>query len=74
MLLAGLIYDNLNITSLTFFLLLFSAVELGIGLILLLLQNLINRTINLTLNDLNLTKFITRFFSKIYINKINFKI
>ena len=67
----GLIYDNLNILSLTFFFLVLSAVEFGIGLILLLLQNTINRSINLNDNDLSFNKFANRFKTRLFINKIN---
>ena len=70
----GLAYDNLNILSLTFFFLVFSAIEFGIGLILLLFQNLITRSINLNDFDLNFLKFINRFKNKIYLNKIKWKI
>ena len=70
----GIIYDNLNILSLTFFFLTFSAIELGIGLILLLFQNIINRTINLNNNDLNITKFSLKFFNNLYVNKFNWKL
>jgi len=70
----GLIYDNLNILSLTFFFLVFSAVEFGIGLILLLFQNIVNRSINLNDLDHNFIKFSNRFKNKLYLNKINWKI
>lgn len=70
----GIFYDNSNVLSLTFFFLVFSAIELGIGLVLLLLQNLINRSINLNDNDANFFKFTNRFKNNIYINKINWKI
>jgi hypothetical protein len=67
----GFIYDNLNILSLTFFFLVFSAIEFGIGLILLLFQNIITRSINLNDYDTNFLKFINRFNNKLYLNKIN---
>lgn len=69
----GIIFDNLNILSLTFFFLVFSAIEFGIGLILLLFQNIVNRSINLNDNDTNFLKFINRFKIKLYTNKINWK-
>ena len=72
-LLLGLIYDNLNILSLTFFFLVFSAIEFGIGLVLLLFQNIITRSINLNDYDSNFLKFSNRFKNKLYINKINWK-
>ena len=69
----GFIYDNLNILSLTFFFLVFSAIEFGIGLVLLLLQNIITRSINLNDYDSNFLKFSNRFKNKLYINKLNWK-
>lgn len=73
-LLIGLFYDNLNILSLTFFFLVFSAIEFGVGLVLLLFQNLLNRSLNLNDFDLNFTKFVNRFKNKLFLNKINWKI
>jgi hypothetical protein len=73
-LLIGLIYDNLNMLSLTFFFLVFSAIEFGIGLVLLLFQNIITRSINLNDYDNNFLKFSNRFKSKLYINKIKWKL
>lgn len=70
----GLIFDNYNIISLTFFFLIFSAIEFGIGLVLLLFQNLIYRSINLNNIDLNFLKFLNKFKTKIFLNKINWKI
>lgn len=70
----GLIYDNINLLSLTFFFLVFSAIEFGIGLIILLIQNIILRTINLNDNDANFSKFLNKFKTKININKIKWKI
>jgi hypothetical protein len=72
-LLLGLVYDNLNLLSLTFFFLVFSAIEFGIGLVLLLFQNIITRSINLNDYDTNFLKFSNRFKNKLYINKINWK-
>jgi NADH:ubiquinone oxidoreductase subunit K len=69
----GLIFDNLNILSLTFFFLVFSAIEFGVGLVLLLFQNIINRSLNLNDNDTNFSKFVNRFKNKLYVNKINWK-
>lgn len=69
----GIIYDNINVLSLTFFFLVFSAIEFGIGLILLLFQNIITRSINLNDYDTNFLKFSNRFKNKLYINKLNWK-
>lgn len=69
----GIIYDNINVLSLTFFFLVFSAIEFGIGLVLLLFQNIITRSINLNDYDTNFLKFSNRFKNKLYINKLNWK-
>lgn len=69
----GLAYDNLNILSLTFFFLVFSAVEFGLGLVLLLFQNIFNRSINLNTYDTNFLKFLNRFKNNLFLNKINWK-
>ena len=53
----GFIFDNLNVLSLTFFFLVFSAIEFGLGLVLLLFQNIITRSINLNDYDNNFLKF-----------------
>ena len=71
-LVVGLVYDNLNLLALTFFFLVLSAVELAVGLVILLLQNLFSRTLTLTDNDANALKFLNRFKSKLYLNKIMF--
>lgn len=71
--LIGFLFDNLNMLSLTFFFLIFSAIELGIGLILLLIQNVISRSINLNDNDSNFLKFSNRFKLKLFNNKIKWK-
>lgn len=66
----GLHFDNLNVLSLTFFSLVLSAVEFSFGVILILFQNVITRTISIFENDFNFLKFLNRFKSKFYINKI----
>lgn len=71
--LVGLVYDNLNILSLSFFVLVFSAVEFGVGLIILLMQFLFTRTLNLNEGDSNFTKFTDRLSKKIYSNRVNWK-
>ncbi len=67
----GLVYDNLNILSLTFFFLVFSAIEFGVGAVLILLQNIFLRTLSLNDADENFTKFVNRSRSHLYMNKIN---
>ncbi len=69
----GLLYDNLNLLSLTFFFLIFSAIEFGVGLILLLLQHLLTRSLSLYENENNIFKFVNRFNRSININKLTWK-
>ena len=66
----GFVYDNLNLLSLTFFFLIFSAVEFSVGLVILLLQHLFLRTLNLSDSDNNIFKFSHRYFQKLNINRL----
>lgn len=59
-LLVGLAYDNLNVISLTFFFLIFSAAEFGSGLVLILLQQIIYRSLSLYTNEVNVFKFLSK--------------
>ena len=61
----GLIFDNLNILSLTFFFLILSAVEFGLGLIIMLVQHIIFRSINLNDSNANTLKLSSRFSAKL---------
>ena len=61
----GLAYDNLNLLSLTFFFLILSAVEFGLGLIIMLVQNIIMRSINLNDSNVNVLKFSSRLTNKL---------
>jgi NADH:ubiquinone oxidoreductase subunit K len=61
----GMSYDNLNLLSLTFFFLVLSAVEFGIGLVLLLVQNIFFRSLSLSDSQSDFNKFSTRFSSRI---------
>lgn len=61
MLVIGFVYDNLNIVSLTFFFLIFSAVEFSVGLVLLLLQHLLLRTLSLDIGGNTPFKFTRQF-------------
>ena len=70
-LLSGIIYNNLNLLSLTFFFLILSAVEFSIGLILILIQYILLRSISLNTSNSNSLKFLTRFFNKINIKNLN---
>jgi len=72
-LVVGLLYDNLNILSLTFFFLVLSAIEFAVGLVILLIQNLFCRTLSLNDNDTNAPKFLNRFKLNLYVNKLFFK-
>jgi len=72
-LIIGLVFDNLNTLSMTFFFLVLSAVEFGIGLVLLLIQNTLTRSLSLNEGDSNFSKFATKFKSSVFLNKINWK-
>ena len=61
----GLIFDSLNILSLTFFFLILSAVEFGLGLIIMLVQHIIFRSINLNDSNANTLKLSSRFSAKL---------
>nr|QPL15921.1 NADH dehydrogenase subunit 4L [Strombidium sp.] len=65
----GYIYNNLNILSLTFFLLILSAVEFSIGLVLMLIQHIIYRSINLNLNTLSSLKYYNKYSNRLKFNK-----
>ena len=69
----GMVYDNLNLLSLTFFFLLFSASEFGVGLLVLTSQHLFLRTINLNEADANVFKHSNRFLQKLNTNRIQWK-
>ena len=71
-LIVGFVYDNVNLLSLTFFFLILSAVEFGLGLIIILLQHLFNRSVNLHDNNINASKFASRFTSKVNLNLYKF--
>lgn len=61
----GIVYDNANFLSLTFFFLVLSAVEFGVGLVLLLVQNVFTRSLSLNDNSKNDVKYSTRFLNKL---------
>jgi NADH:ubiquinone oxidoreductase subunit K len=73
-LLVGFIYDNLNLLSLTFFFLIFSAIELGVGLAILLVQHILTRTVSLAVGDINIFKYNDRFIRSLNINNLNLKV
>ena len=64
-LVSGLVFDNLNLLSLTFFFLILSAVEFGLGLVIILVQNVLLRSINLNDWTQNTFKFATKFQQKL---------
>lgn len=68
-LLVGLLYDNVNLLSLTFFFLILSAVEFGVGLVIILLQNIFTRSINLNEGNTNHFKFTLRFVNQLVLNR-----
>jgi hypothetical protein len=68
----GIVYDNLNILSLTFFFLVLSAVEFGLGLVIMLVQNIVMRSINLGDSNKNSFKWSLRFKNKLKINAVKF--
>ena len=63
--------NDLNILSLTFFFLVFSAIELSLGLILIVAQNLILRSINVLDMNSNFYLFTARIKNRLFLNKIN---
>lgn len=69
-LVVGLAFDSIAVLSLTFFFLVFSAIELGVGLALALLFNVTARSTSLGENDSNFLKFSYRTRSKLYANRI----
>jgi len=72
--LIGIAYDNLNVLSLTFFVLIFSAIELGLGLVLLLLQYIFIRTLGLDYFDTNVFKFSVRAVSQVQLNRLSWQL
>ena len=69
----GALFDNVNLVSLTFFFLVLSAVEFGIGLILILTQNIFLRSISLNDSSSNFLKHNSRFSSKLKLStKVSF--
>jgi hypothetical protein len=71
-LLVGLSYDNINLLALTFLFLVLSAVEFGIGLVLLLIQNIFFRSLSLSDTESDFTKHSSRFSSRLKSNFIPF--
>lgn len=61
----GFLYDNVNLLSLTFFFLVLSAVEFGIGLVIMLLQNIFFRSLQLHDSSKNWMKHNLRFVNRV---------
>lgn len=61
----GFLYDNVNLLSLTFFFLVLSAVEFGIGLVIMLIQNIFFRSLQLHDNSKNWIKHNLRFVTRV---------
>ena len=55
-----MLYDTASLVALTFFFLVLSAVELGIGLILVMVQHTLSRSVSLLSGRFNFLKFTTR--------------
>ena len=70
----GMFYDNINLLSLTFFFLIFSAIEFGVGLVILLLQHIMLRTLGLHSSDINVFKYTNRYTRHLNLNRLNFKL
>jgi hypothetical protein len=54
-----------------FFFLILSAVEFAVGLVIMLLQHTLTRSVSLSDNDMNAVKFSTRLTNNININRLN---
>ena len=61
----GFLYDNVNLLSLTFFFLVLSAVEFGLGLVIMLIQNIFFRSLQLHDNSKNWIKHNLRFVTRV---------
>ena len=70
----GLAFDSLNILSLSFFFLIFSAVEFGVGLVIMLLQHLVTRTLNLDVGGADTTKYSTNSTRPLVVGNLSYKV
>ena len=64
------LFDDLTLLSLSFFFLLFSAAELIVGFVLLLIQNSLMFNISLNDNNVTSTNYISRASKNIFLNKL----
>ncbi len=69
-LLIGFIFDNVNMLSLTFFFLIFSAAEFALGLVIILIQHVLLRSIYINSMSKNTHKFSYRFKKKIPVKSV----
>jgi NADH:ubiquinone oxidoreductase subunit K len=69
-LLVGFIFDNVNILSLTFFFLIFSAAEFALGLVIILIQHIFSRSIYINTMSKNNHKFSSRFKKKLSVKSL----
>lgn len=69
-LLIGFIFDNVNMLSLTFFFLIFSAAEFALGLVIILVQHVMLRSIYINTLSKNTHKFSLRFKKKLPVKSI----
>jgi NADH:ubiquinone oxidoreductase subunit K len=69
-LLVGFIFDNVNMLSLTFFFLIFSAAEFALGLVIILVQHVMLRSIYINTLSKNTHKFSLRFKKKLPLKSI----
>lgn len=69
-LLIGFLFDNVNMLSLTFFFLIFSAAEFALGLVIILIQHVMLRSIYLNTMSKNTHKFSLRFSKKIPVKSV----
>jgi NADH:ubiquinone oxidoreductase subunit K len=69
-LLVGFIFDNVNMLSLTFFFLIFSAAEFALGLVIILVQHVMLRSIYINTLSKNTHKFSLRFKKKLPVKSI----
>lgn len=67
-LLGGFLMNDLGLVSLTFFFLIFSAIELGIGLELVSIQNVVTRSLNTT-SAISPQRSTMRLSPRLYINR-----
>lgn len=73
-LILGFYFDNLNLVSLTFFFLILSAVEFSVGLVLILFQHTLVRTLDFNFDEANTFKYSNTATRLLNLNKVNWKV